>query len=208
MPTAAAQPDHQSTRPPAASGDDELVARCLAGEDDALAALVERYQRDVYAACLRVVRDPDSAIEVANAAFFKAYANLATYDPARPLRPWLLRIATNEALNVVRGRQREREHTISGPEASDLAERAPGREDPEGDLLARERRAAVRAAVAALPERYRLLIVLRFFNDLSYAEIAAQTGQPINTVGVRLLRARTLLRRALAGEEIVDVDPS
>ncbi len=208
MPTAAADPEHQSRALPDASDDREVVARCLVGEDDALAALVERYQRDVFAACLRVLRDTDSAVEVANAAFFKAYANLASYDSARPLRPWLLRIATNEALNAVRGQRREREHTVSGPVADELASKAPAHDDPASDILENERRETVRAAVAALPERYRLLIVLRFFNDRSYAEIAAQTGLPVNTVGVQLLRARTLLRRALAGEEIADVDPS
>jgi RNA polymerase sigma-70 factor (ECF subfamily) len=62
--------------------------------------------------------------------------------------------------------------------------------------------------VAALPEHYRLLIILRFFNDLSYTEIAEHTGVPVNTIGVQLSRARTLLRRILANQEVTDDDPS
>jgi RNA polymerase sigma-70 factor (ECF subfamily) len=154
------------------------------------------------------VRDPDAALEIANGVFFKAYQNLHTFDTARPLRPWLLRIATNEALNYARGRRREQARTIANQEDEDVAERLPSADDPAADVLAAERHATVRAAVAALPAHYRLLIVLRFFNDLSYAEIAEQTGLPLNTVGVQLLRARNLLRRALAGQEVTDDDPS
>ena len=188
--------------------DQHLVARCLAGDPTALTALVERYQREVYGACLRIVGEPDAALELANVVFFKAYQHLQTYDASRPLRPWLLRIATNEALTYVGGQRRERDRTVPGPAGERLAETLPSAEDPAADVLADEQREAVRAAVARLPDRYRLLIVLRFFHDLSYAEITEHTGLPLNTVGVQLGRARALLRRALAGQEVLDADPS
>lgn len=188
--------------------DEELVARCRRDDPAALALLVERYQRDVFGVCLRLTRDPDAALELANTAFFKAYQSLDSFDAGRPLRPWLLRIAINEALNYLRRQRREREHTVQGDEGESLAERIPGRDDPAATVVAAERRAAVRAAVAALPVHYRLLITLRFFHELSYAEIAEQTGVPINTVGVQLMRARHLLRRALANQEMTDDDSS
>jgi RNA polymerase sigma factor (sigma-70 family) len=191
--------------PPA---DAELVLRCRRDDPAALALLVERYQRDVFGACLRLTRDPDIALELANTAFFKAYQRLDGFDAARPLRPWLLRIATNEALNYLRSQRRERERTVQGETGERLAERLPGRDDPAATIMAAEQRAAVRAAVAALPAQYRLLITLRFFNELSYAEIAEQTGVPVNTVGVQLMRARHLLRRALASQEMTDDDAS
>lgn len=183
--------------------DQALVARCLAGDAAVLAILVERYQRDVFGACLRVTRDADVAIELANTVFYKAYRNLHTYEPTRPLKPWLLRIATNEALNHLRGERREREHRVEPIEESEvrLIDLVPGSDDPVRDVLTAERAETVRAAVASLPDHYRALIVLRFFNDLSYNEIAEQTGIPTNTVGVQLMRARNLLRRALAGQE-------
>jgi RNA polymerase sigma-70 factor (ECF subfamily) len=188
--------------------DRDLVERCLTDDPAALTLLVERYQRDVFGACLRLTRDTDAALELANTVFYKAYLNLRSFDADRPLRPWLLRIATNETLNYLRGQRRDREHTVQGEEGDDLAERIPGRDDPAATVLAAERREAVRAAVAQLPEQYRLLITLRFFNDLSYAEIAEQTGLPVNTVGVQLMRARNLLRRTLAGQEMTDDDAS
>jgi RNA polymerase sigma-70 factor (ECF subfamily) len=188
--------------------DQQLVARCQAGDPSGLTALVERYQQDVFGTCLRLTHDANAALELTNAIFYKAYQNLHSYDPARPLRPWLLRIATNETLNYLRGQRRDREHTVQGEEGESLTERLAGPDDPAAAVLAAERGAAVRAAVARLPEHYRLLIVLRFFHDLSYAEIAEQTNIPINTIGVQLSRARALLRRALAGQEITDADPS
>jgi RNA polymerase sigma-70 factor (ECF subfamily) len=102
--------------------DQQLIARCLAGDPAALTALVERHQGEVFGTCLRLVHDPDAALEIANTVFYKAYQNLRTYDPTRPLRPWLLRIATNESLNYLRGRRRDRDHTVQGEEGESLAE--------------------------------------------------------------------------------------
>ena len=179
--------------------DAQAVERCRAGQADAFAAVVERHQAAVYGTALRLVGDRDAALDVANATFYKAYRALDSVDPMRPLRPWLVRIATNEALNWLRSRRREREQVL-GSEASEVAfTQLPAADDPEAAALASERREQVRAALARLPERYRLILTLRFFGDLSYQEIAEQTGQDANTVGVQLLRARQMLKRELQG---------
>lgn len=182
-----------------ADADSALAMACLRNEPGALERLVERFQTDVFGTAIRLVRDRDSALEVTNSIFYKVHQNLGSYDPSRPLRPWILRIATNETLNWLRSRRRDREHLVGG-EAGELAlEHVPGGPDPEAAALAGERQEAVRDALARLPERYRLVVTLRFFNDLSYEEIASQTGQDANTVGVQLLRARQMLRRELQG---------
>ena len=184
----------------ARAGDDAaLVAACRRGTPGALEQLVARFQSDVFGVVLRLVHDREVALELTNAVFYKVYQNLDSYDPARPLRPWLLRIATNEALNWLRSRRREREQVL-GSEASEIAfTQLPAGDDPEAAALASERREQVRAALARLPAHYRLILTLRFFGDLSYLEIAQQTGQDANTVGVQLLRARQLLKRELQG---------
>jgi RNA polymerase sigma-70 factor (ECF subfamily) len=180
------------------ASDAALAAACRRGDGAALAVLVERYQADVFGTALRLCRDRDVALELTNTIFYKAYQNVHTYDVERPLRPWLLRIATNETLNWLRSQRREREHVLTS-EASEVAlDVAPGGEDPEASVLQLERREGVRAALARLPERYRVVVTLRYFDDLSYAEIAEITGQDANAVGVQLLRARNLLRGALS----------
>jgi RNA polymerase sigma factor (sigma-70 family) len=182
--------------------DSALVAACRRGDGRALAQLVERYQVDVFGTALRLTRDRDVALELANAVFYKAYQNLHAYDDTRPLRPWLLRITTNETLNWLRSRRRERDHLLEGESAETALEVTADTEtqEPERAALLLEERESVRAALATLPERYRVVLTLRYFDDLSYAEIAEITGQEANAVGVQLLRARNLLKEALLRE--------
>jgi RNA polymerase sigma-70 factor, ECF subfamily len=186
---------------PEIAADARAVARCRAGQADAFAEVVERHQAAVFATALRLLGDRDVALEVANTAFYKAYRALASVDTSRPLRPWLIRIASNEALSHLRERGRATRRTISG-EAGEVALAALATEEAQPERLAveREQRADVHRALAALPEPYRLVTVLRYLHDLSYAEIAAQTGLPTGTVGVYLLRAREQLRGRLAAE--------
>lgn len=158
--------------------------------------LVRGHQDEVYGLALRVLGDRDTALEVANTTFLKAYRAFDRYDPARPLRHWLLRIAANEAISAGRRISRDRARSAGEDAALSLADARPS---PESVAIGREDAAAVRAAVLALPELYRVPVVLRYFNDLPVDDIARVTGRPASTVGVQLLRARALLRAALEG---------
>jgi RNA polymerase sigma-70 factor, ECF subfamily len=174
-----------------------LVERSLAGDESAFAALVHAHQSAVFGTVLRLLNDREVAADVSNRAFFNAYQHLASFDVSRPLRAWLLRIAANEALNELRRRRRDAANTLAGADAEAALERLPGEPDP-GDVLAqRERSAAIRTAVDRLPEAQRVVVVLRYFADLAYADIAELTQQSVNNVGVTLLRARERLRRDL-----------
>jgi RNA polymerase sigma-70 factor (ECF subfamily) len=113
-----------------------------------------------------------------------------------------VRIAANEALNELRSRRRDLEHTIGGEAAAIEFEQLAGGPDPAEVLPRRERSAAIRAAVEHLPEAQRAVVVLRYFADLSYADIAEATQQTVNNVGVILLRARERLRRELETEGV------
>jgi RNA polymerase sigma-70 factor (ECF subfamily) len=159
------------------------------------AEAVAAHQDEVYGAALRILGDREAALEATSNAFLKAYRAFERYDPARPLRHWLLRIATNEALTVARARARELRRRADADAADGVADAAAL---PPEASVAREDRERVRAAVAALPERYRVVVVLRYFDELSLEEIAKVTGRPASTVGVQLLRGRALLREALA----------
>ena len=155
---------------------------------------VRDHQDEVYGVALRILGDRDAAREAASAAFLKAYRSWDRYDQTRPVRYWLLRIAANEAISVGRSRTRERARSTSVDDAAGVPDPA---QTPDQVLLAREERERVRAAVALLPELYRVPVVLRYFSELSVEEIAAVTDRPASTVGVQLLRARALLRTTL-----------
>jgi RNA polymerase sigma factor (sigma-70 family) len=174
-----------------------LVQQSRAGDQAAFAALVEEHQAAVFGTVLRLLFDRDAAAEVTNRAFFKAYEHLATFDESRPLRAWLLRIAANEALNELRSRRRHAAFAFGGAEAEVELEQISGAPDPGEVVSRRERTTEIRDAVSRLPEPQRVAIVLRYFADLSYADIAELTQQSVNNVGVTLLRARERLRRDL-----------
>ena len=158
--------------------------------------MVREHQDEVFGLALRMLGDRDTAMDVTSQVFLKAYRAFDRYDRARPARPWLIRIAVNECVSAGRSRSRERVHRAPVSEAAQLIDRAPG---PDDAAVEREERARVRDAVSRLDEPYRTVTVLRYFSGLSVAEIAEVTGRPASTVGVQLLRARALLRKALAG---------
>jgi RNA polymerase sigma-70 factor (ECF subfamily) len=179
-----------------------LVQRSRAGDESAFAALVEAHHSAVFGTVLRLVYDREVAADVSNRAFARAYEHLASFDASRPLRAWLLRIAANEALNELRRRRRDAAHTVGGAEAEIALEQISGAHDPSEIVSRRERSAAIRHAVSRLPESQRVAVVLRYFADLAYADIAEVTQQSVNNVGVTLLRARERLRRDLEGRGV------
>lgn len=175
-------------------GDEAAVRRCLAGEREAFADLVERYKRPLYTLSLRLVGDPGLAEDVVQETFLRAYRGLGGFRLGSPLAPWLYRIATNLCHDVGRSRARP----VVSAEDADL-ERHPDPGDRPDEVLARrEAQERVRRAVAELPEMYRMLIVLAHQQGLSYEEICQVTGEPLTIVKNRLFRARQMLKQSLA----------
>ena len=153
----------------------------------------------VFGLCLRLLGRTAQAEDAAQETFERAYRALERYDPAQPFVGWVLGIARNHCIDLLR--RRRRGELRFGDEAEELA--AAQSESAEGidALVLNERSARVRAAIAALPERYRLPIVLAYYNESNYDEIAAALGISRNHVGVLLLRGKHALRRALAPTE-------
>ena len=155
---------------------------------------VREHQDELYGVALRILGDRDAAHDATSRALLKAFRSWARYDQTRPVRHWLLRIAANEAISIARDRSRDLAHRAPDDEALARPDRGPL---PDESAVAREERERVRRAVAALPELYRVPVVLRYFSDLTLDEIAHVTGRPAATVGVQLLRARGMLRTVL-----------
>ena len=161
--------------------------------------VVREHEASVYGAALRILGDRDAALDAANQTFLKAYRSIGSYDPSRPMKHWLLRIAVNEAITIGRARTRDRARSAPEADAAVVPTSAP---TPEAQVLDRESRDGIRAAVAALPDLYREVVALRYFNELSVDEVAAVLGRSSSTVGVQLLRARQLLRKAMAAPDV------
>lgn len=170
--------------------DGELVRRCLAGEAQAFALLVERYDRPVYHLARRTLRDPEDARDATQEAFFKAYRGLRTFKPGAKFSTWLLSIAYHACCDRLARRKR-----FSFDELPETADRSPG---PELIATRTDEARRLRAAIDALPEKYRVAITLYHLQDCRYEEIAQILGVPLGTVKTHLFRAKELLRRTLA----------
>ena len=184
-------------------GELAAIRRCLRGEKDAFAHLVQRYQAQVLALCLRMTGSREDAADVAQQVFINAFRRLDQFDQNLPFRPWLMRIAANECIAFLR--RRGRQPPQAGGEALE-ALTDPGQSAPSLVDLAEDRE-QVRRAVDQLPDQYRTVVLLYYFQELSYTEIARQTGLSVGTVGTHLHRAKQLLRRLLSEKEVTSDEP-
>lgn len=186
-----------------AEADADAVAQVLAGDREAFALLVARYARRVHDLARRMLRDATEAEDVAQQAFLNAFRALARFDPRLPFRHWLLRITSNLCRNRLAERRR-RPVAFGGAGESDEHEprtidrTVSGGGDRVADGGDSTDAARVRAALEALPERYRMTAVLRYAHGLSLDEIAEITEEPEATVKTHLHRARAALARLLA----------
>jgi RNA polymerase sigma-70 factor (ECF subfamily) len=169
--------------------DTALVTRCLGGETAAFEPLVVRYEGVLFNVALRMLGNREDARDAAQTAFVRAFERLESYDRRYKFFSWLYRILVNECLNVRRAR---REHTEIDPALS-------GGDSPFRSAVASERAARVQAALAELSHDHREVVVLRYFGDLSYEDIAEATGLAEKTVKSRLFEARRRLGRLLLG---------
>lgn len=170
------------------------------GDKQAFGRLVDLHKRAVYGLCVRLLRDAEEARDAAQEAFARAYAALGTYDPAQPFGPWLLRIARNHCLDVLRRRlpDAQRVELDAAPEEGARRELADGAAVAADEALERRELAgALERAVSALPPNYREVVHLFHVEHLSYKQIAATLDVPIGTVMTWLHRARARLKDAL-----------
>ncbi len=162
------------------------------------AALYETHYRQVRALCRQLLGSAERADDAAQEAFMRAYRGFAGYDPAQSFGPWIMRIARNHSLDLLR--RRRFEPAAFGTEAEEAAAAEADDTDGLGELLTAERARSVQAAVSALPERYRVPLALAYFADASYDEIAAELGITRTHVGTLLCRAKQALRKTLTEE--------
>ena len=143
----------------------------------------------IYRACLRILGRPHDAEDVTQEAFLIAFRSIGGFRGEGSLRGWLLRIATRQSLRRLSQRRPSADlESVGEPFLADL------RGEPTGVIVAAEERREIRAAVARLPEPYREVVALRFFGELSLADVAAATGRPLNTVKTHLHRGLERLR--------------
>lgn len=173
------------------STDSQIIDKVLKGQQSAFSELMQKYEAPFLRYAQQFTKDADDAADVVQEAFIKIYKNLTAYDTKRPFSSWAYRIVKNEALNWLRARKR-----LSFGEAAEyVLNRMFAPTNPALEYAAVEAREQLAEVLNALPESYRKPLELHAIEEQSYKEISAQLNLPIGTVGTRINRAKSLVKR-------------
>ncbi len=176
----------------------ELLQRSLAGELEAWGEIVKRYKQAVFGIALGILGNPADAEDAAQDAFIRAYENLHRYDLRRRFSTWIFTIVSNICKNKLR---RERLQHQQALDEGRLAGRAD--DDPACQALEEERGKLVREALSEIRFEYRAPLVLRYYAELDYKEIARVLSLPEGTVKTRIHRGKAELRRILERKGVI-----
>jgi RNA polymerase sigma-70 factor (ECF subfamily) len=169
--------------------DDELIAAAASGQSEAFGVLIERYERAIYHLCLRTLRDGEEAKDATQEAFFKAFRATRTFRRGAKFSTWIFTIAYRACCDRLARRKR-----YCGDELPERADPAAG---PQEQAESADEARRLRAAIDALPEKYRTVITLFHLQNKQYEEIAQVLDLPLGTVKTHLFRAKESLRKAL-----------
>jgi RNA polymerase sigma-70 factor (ECF subfamily) len=172
----------------------ELVDACLRGQAAAFDVIVERHRRSIYQLCYRFVGNHEDASDLSQEVFLRAFRGLRRFRGQSSLATWLYRIGVNVCLNRVSARSPANE-PIDDRQFADV-----GAQSPADRIIAEERAAMVRAAIAQLPRKQQAALVLRMYHELSHQEIASMLGSSVGAVKANFFHALANLRKRLGGE--------
>lgn len=183
-----------------AKNDFHIVSRAKEGDQKAYAELMQRYKDSIYFMALKMVNNKDDAMDLTVETFGKAFENLGKYKPDFAFSTWLFRIATNNCIDFIR-KKRLNVVSLNSLTDQDGEERQfeirSENLNPEETSIKKQENEKLKNIVDQLPSRYRTLIILRYFEEQSYEEIAQQLDLPLGTVKAQLFRARDLLANVM-----------
>ena len=179
-----------------AKNDLQLVTKARSGDQKAYADLMHRYKDSIYFMVLKMVNNREDANDLTVETFAKAFEKLDKYQPEFAFSTWLFRVATNNCIDFIR-KKKLNTTSIHGMTDDDGEEQTlqikADTLNPEETQIKKQQTEELKLLISNLPQRYRNLITLRYFDELSYEEIAEQLDLPLGTVKAQLFRARYLL---------------
>lgn len=182
--------------------DAEMMLRVKAGDDAAFDYLVEKYRRPIIGFMYRMAHNAAAAEDLAQEVFLRVYRSRGSYEPSAKFSTWLYRIATNLGVNFARDTRHERPENVMNldepdtetGQAPDLADKSPNVEE---EIVRRERLAAIRQKVEALPERQRMAVLMHKYQQMDYRQIAEVLKLSESATKSLLFRAYETLRQEL-----------
>ncbi|WP_207427266.1 RNA polymerase sigma factor [Pedobacter sp. SYSU D00535] len=183
-----------------ALNDFNLVGKAKEGDQKAYAELMQRYKDSIYFMALKMVNNKDDAMDLTVETFGKAFENIEKYKPDFAFSTWLFRIATNNCIDFIRKKRVSMVsiNSMVDEEGDDRPLQIKSDTlNPEETSIKKQQQEQLKIIVDKLPLRYKTLIILRYFEEQSYEEIAQQLDLPLGTVKAQLFRARDLLSNIL-----------
>ncbi len=179
-------------------GLESVVERARGNDADALGEIYRRFVRRVFGLCRYMLNSRESAEDATSEVFLKLRHSVESYDGSIPFSRWLLRVAGNQCIDALRRRQRGMKVFVEVEDGTAVIDAVSSEPSPLGAVISAEERAQVRDTIARLPENYRVPLILRYYGELSYDEIAQELGMEKNNVAALIFRAKKDLRRRLA----------
>lgn len=177
--------------------DFQLIDRAVLGDDNAYAKLLQRYKRPVYHMVLKMVRNIDDADDLTIEAFAKAFRGLHRFKKDYTFSTWLFRIATNNTIDYIRKKRLNTlsiENTYTDDDGQSISiDVEDGNNNPQEETIRAQKAELLLQFVDKLPGKYQKLVRLRYYDELSYEEIAERIDAPLGTVKAQLHRARELM---------------
>ena len=175
-----------------------VVHRAGQGDAEAFAELYRRFARRVFGLCRYMLGSTEAAEDATSEVFLRLQRSMQGYDASLPFPRWLLSVASHYCVDLLRRRRIESRLFVAEEAATErYAEDAAKRPSPLSEALIREQRDQIRIAITRLPHRYRAPLIMRYYGEMGYDEIAAQLGLQRNHVATLIFRAKQELRRIL-----------
>jgi len=173
-----------------------IIQKALEGNQIAFSTLLDTFWNGVYGFQLKRTENENDAEDITIQTFSKAFDKLHTYDPSYGFKTWLITISKNIHVDLIRKRKRNLETDGNQEAVKKVLDDAPSAED---QLINEQNLAKLLLHIKKLKPHYQEIINLRYFKELSYAEIANELSEPVNNIKVKLLRAKKLLAEAIKG---------
>ncbi len=191
------QPHEGETRQMEGLGLEGVIERAQGHDAEALGEIYRRNVRRVFGLCRYMLNSRESAEDATSEVFLKLQRSIESYDGSIPFPRWLLRVAGNQCVDALRRRQRGLKVFVEVEDGAAVSEAASSEPSPLRAVISTQERAQVRDTIARLPENYRVPLVLRYYGELSYDEIAQELDLERNYVAALIFRAKQELRRRL-----------
>lgn len=174
--------------------DEAVAARVQKGDAEVFSVLLERYEKKIFRYARKFLSHPDDVKDIVQDVFVKAYVNIKSFDATRKFSPWIYRIAHNEFINALKKKKAEK---ISFIDFDVLLPHPAATETADADVDRQDLRRLLDGCLEKMPAKYREPLVLYYFEEMNYREIADVIHLPVSTVGIRLQRGKIMLKKII-----------